>query len=370
MKERKGFVFNRDGKTYARLQFTDENGKYRDLWRKADSKTHAKEILKNLIREIDEDGVKSLDASKLTFNHLADFHEKHYLKSAEYINGRKIAGVRSLKPAKSMLKTLREAFSKRPLKSISYGEIERFKQSRLKMPVYKNKERTIEKERSISSVNRELALLRRMLNVAVREKWISENPFNAGQPLISNADEIKRDYLLTHEEEQRMLDACTGKRKHLRPILIFLADTGCRLGEALKLRWSDVNFHDAVITIQAFNTKTQRSREIAITKRNGLALIELWEQSEKDPNVLVFGFTHHVRRAFNSARKEAGLPMVRLHDYRHLHCSRLAELGFSLSAIAHQAGHTQVQTTARYVNRNRDGVRKVAMALDAFNNGI
>lgn len=367
MKERRGFVFNRDEKIYARLQFTDENGKYRDLWRKADTKTHAREILKNLIREIDEKGIKSLDTAKFTFNRLADFHEKHYLKPAEYVNGRKVAGVRSLKPAKSMLKTLRDAFGNRPLKSITYGEIERFKQTRLKTPVYKNKEKTIEKERSIASVNRELALLRKMMNIAVREKWVSENPFNAGQPLISNADETKRDYLLSRQEEKKMLDACTGKRKHLRPILIFLADTGCRLGEALKLRWRDVNFHDAVITIQAFNTKTQRSREIAITKRNGLALVELWENSEKDINELVFGFTHHVRRAFNSVRKEAGLPNVRLHDYRHLHCSRLAELGFSLSAIAHQAGHTQVQTTSRYINRNRDGVRKVVTALDEFN---
>ncbi len=77
--------------------------KDRDFWRKADSKTHAKEILENLIQEIDEKGNKSLDAAKITFNHLADFHEKHYLKPAEYVKGRKVAGARLLKPAKSML---------------------------------------------------------------------------------------------------------------------------------------------------------------------------------------------------------------------------------------------------------------------------
>ena len=49
MKMRKGLTFNRDGKIHARLQFTDENGKYRDLWHKADNKTHAREILENLI---------------------------------------------------------------------------------------------------------------------------------------------------------------------------------------------------------------------------------------------------------------------------------------------------------------------------------
>jgi hypothetical protein len=49
MKMRKGLTFNSDGRVHARLQFTDENGKYRDLWHKADNKTHAGEILEILI---------------------------------------------------------------------------------------------------------------------------------------------------------------------------------------------------------------------------------------------------------------------------------------------------------------------------------
>jgi integrase len=72
------------------------------------------------------------------------------------------------------------------------------------------------------------------------------NPFSAGQPLIRHADETKREFLLTPEEQQ-MLDACINKRKHLCPILIFFADTGFRLGEALKLRWNDINFYVVLV---------------------------------------------------------------------------------------------------------------------------
>lgn len=54
-RERKGFVFEREpGKWYARVTFLDQRGKRRDLWRKGDNKTHAKELLKQLLRDLDE----------------------------------------------------------------------------------------------------------------------------------------------------------------------------------------------------------------------------------------------------------------------------------------------------------------------------
>jgi hypothetical protein len=51
------------------------------------------------------------------------------------------------------------------------------------------------RQRSIASVNRELSLLRNMLNVAVQEGWI-RNPFGGGRPLINAADEHKRERIL------------------------------------------------------------------------------------------------------------------------------------------------------------------------------
>jgi integrase len=58
---------------------------------------------------------------------------------------------------------------------------------------------------------------------------------------------------------------------------------------------------------------------------------------------------------------------VRFHDLRHTHATRLDDLGFSLAKIANQLGHTQFQTTLRYVNRDKTAVKQVASALDLFN---
>jgi len=57
--------------------------------------------------------------------------------------------------------------------------------------------------RTIAAVNRELERLRHMLNVAQREGWIIRNPLHGGDPLISKADERKRQRILTREEETK-----------------------------------------------------------------------------------------------------------------------------------------------------------------------
>lgn len=287
--------------------------------------------------------------------------EKHYLKPAEYIDGRKVAGLRSLASVQAGFNVLLNHFGKKKLRSITHGEIRAYRAARLRAPTRTGK------QRSIASVNRELALLRRMLNIALRECWIIKNPFNAGDVLISVADERKRERILTREEEARLLAACTGRRAHLRPIIIAAIDTGCRLGELLKLRWRDVLSDEGTIIVQAFNTKTMREREVSQTVRLQQEMERLWEASPKDCNGLVFGIENNIKRAFTSARKEAGLDDVRFHDLRHTHGSRLDELGFSLAKIGAQLGHTQLQTTLRYVNRNKAGMRQVATALDSFN---
>lgn len=221
--------------------------------------------------------------------------------------------------------------------------------------------------RSIASVNRELALLRRILNVAVREGWIARNPFTAGETLISLADERKRERILTREEETRLLAACTGRRAHLKAIVVAALDTGCRQGELLKLRWRDVDLNARALVLQAFNTKTLRERGVAMTTRLYLELERLWERSSKDPDALVFGVTDNVKNSFTAARKQARLPDVRFHDLRHTAATRLVAAHISISEVERVLGHTQVNTTYRYVNANAETARRAAAALDSFN---
>jgi integrase len=364
MKSRKGYVYQEEkGIWYARFTYTDNSGKRRNVKRRANNKTHGDEILKELIREFDNGGAGQIEAAKITFNDLCDFYEKHYVTEAKYVNNRKVSGLRSVASVRGYIKVFRQHFGRQKLKDITYEHLRTYRNERLGTSTHQSK------QRSLATVNREMAYLRRLLNIAERNGWINKNPFKKGDALIHASDEVKRQRFLTHAEEQRLLAACFGFRSHLRPLVIAAIDTGCRFGELIKLRWTEVDFDSGIITIQAFNTKTMRERQVSITSRL-MNELEILQRTAKDDSDLVFGIKCEVRIGFRNACKEANLEGVRFHDLRHTHASRLDDLGFSLAKIGGQLRHTVMQTTLRYVNRDKAAILQVASALNAYNGQV
>ena len=374
-KAKSGSIRKRGKVYYARVTYVDDIGKRREKEKRANNRSHAKELIKEMLRELDDYGSQVFENGKTTFAELADFYDETYLIDPQYVDGRKIVGLRSAYDYQLRLKVLKDYFGKKRLRSITHGDIERYKIARLKTPVVtgRNTRGTEKKgnpntrQRSIATVHRELSLLRRVFNVAVRNGWMIRNPFDTGDSLIKPGDEKPRERILTRKEEERLLAACNGPRAHIRPIVIAALDTGMRQGEIFKLKWADADFDNGIITVRAFNTKTMRERQVAMTPRLIRELSTLFEHSTKDPESLVFGVTRTVKTSFNKARQAAGLADVRFHDLRHTAASRLVQSHIPLSEVGRVLGHTQPQTTYRYVNANLETARRAADALAAFN---
>ena len=354
-------VRERRGGIFARITFTDEQGKRREVELKANNRTHAKELIKEKLRELDDHGERVIDAAQMTFADLAEYYRENYLVEPEYIDGRKVAGLRSYYGLGIRLDMLKEHLGKHKIRAITHGDLKRFRALRLKTPTKHNR------ARSITTVNREMGLLRRVLNVAVHNGWILRNPFEMGDNLITPGDEKKRERIITREEEERLLVVCTDRRAHIRPIIICALDTGMRKGEILKLTRSDLDFEKRLITVRAFNTKTMRERQIAMTARLAVELEALCRKLPDDPDIPVFGISDDFKRAFNSARRVAGLSDVRFHDLRHTHATRLIGGHLPLSEVGRLLGHTQANTTYRYVNADQTTARRAAALLDDFN---
>jgi integrase len=365
VKPRTGYVYKDKltDKWYARIGYTKNNGRRSSIKRKVESKSEGRRVLRQLLATFEEGGSKAVQAEKLTFGNLCDYYAEHYMIAAQYSNGRKIAGLRSVTSVRGYVKVLREHFGRRLLKSMTYEDLRTYRAKRLKGGTHQSA------QRSIATVNRELSYLRRLLNIAVSNDWITKNPFTCGDALIHAADERQRERVLTSSECQRLVDACTGRRAHLRAIVIAGLDTGCRMREILKLRWKDVDLQEGVLTIQAFNTKTLRKRQVAITGRLDVELSKLGNESPADPQSFLFGGIMDIRRAFRRACKDAeldesGKERITFHHLRHCHAVRLDNLGFSLAKIGAQLGHVVLQTTLRYASHSdRQTVRAVGIAL-------
>lgn len=361
MKTRKGYVYKeKNGSWYARFTYTDLSGNRRNVKRKSENKTDGEQILKNLIREFDEGGVQKIAALRLDFNYLCDFYTKNYLTEAKYVNNRKISGLRSVATVRGYIAVFRGHFGRLRLSDLTYEHLRAFRSLRLATPTHQSE------QRAVATVNRELSYLRRLLNIAEQNGWISKNPFLKGDTLIHTSDEVRRERILTRDEETRLLNCCQGRRSHIRPLIIAAIDTGCRQGELFKLTWNDIDLVSGIITIRAFNTKTMRERCVSITSRLSQELQTI-AVAGGDPFQRVFGINCEVRKGFRSACVSAGLDGLRFHDLRHTHATRLDELGFSLAKIGGQLGHTVVQTTLRYVNRDITAIQQVAIELDKFN---
>jgi integrase len=376
------------GKLYARVQYIDEiTGKRKEKLRPAKNRTAARDIIKEMRRELEQGGQTSLESDKLTFNQVAEKYEKIKLIPPVFQNGIKITGKRSYKNEISMLKPLKEFFGKKIVRSIKPGDLEAYKSTRLNKPVVieqtvktpnpiKARKKIIRekikvsRQRTISSVNRELSLLRSVFVFAESEDYIFRNPFSRAQKLISSAAEVSRDRVLSRAEELLLLAACDdASREHLKPIVITALDSAMRKGELLKLVWQDIDFDLGIIIVRAMNAKTEKTRIIGMTGRVRNELERLWEISPKNINVSVFGIKSNFNRSWRSAMKAANIAGLHFHDLRHTAITRMVRAGISASEAMKVSGHTEMKTFQRYVNLTNESVTITANLLDNFNLG-
>lgn len=374
------------GRWYYRYQFTDANGKRRNVRRLATSESNAKAELRKALNKQDQQGERAIEGDRLRFAKLIEIYKQKKVFAAKYIGETKVGGLRSLAHVEMLIKTLGSYFENRLVKSITHSDVEQFKLKRLNTP------KSNDEQRTIASVNRELECLRSILNFAKREGWILYSPFERGAPLISKADENRRERILSYDEEKRLLAACdvttveyerygekiTAKispkaveRKQILKVIIIMAlDTAMRRGEIFKTTWRDVDFTNHTITIRAVNSKTARERIVGITPRLYEELQKLWNQSPKMLELSLFGLdkmNSTIKKSWATVCNLAKLNDFRFHDLRHTAVTRLIETGTPSATIMKISGHTQMTTFQRYNNPNAESVKQAALRLHKLN---
>jgi len=180
--------------------------------------------------------------------------------------------------------------------------------------------------------------------------------------------------ILSPEQMVNLLESEKGKP--LYPLWLLLLGTGLRPGEALALKWSDldgdtlrlqrvlVRNGSGAYDVAEQRAKTDQSlRAVTLSKsvlealkahrqRQVEGMLSLGERYERNDFIFAarFGWfldPNNVRNRWKSALKRAGLPAnVRLYDTRHSHATALLNAGnVNLAWVSARLGHTSVQTT-------------------------
>jgi integrase len=110
---------------------------------------------------------------------------------------------------------------------------------------------------SNSTINKEIALLRRSFNIAKRSGKISVVPLFPAKLAEKNVRKgfFERDEFLKHRD---------ALPEHLKPVTTFAYWTGCRKGEILGLTWSQVDLRQRVVRLEPGETKNDESRIIPL----------------------------------------------------------------------------------------------------------
>ena len=208
-----------------------------------------------------------------------------------------------------------------------------------------------ESEISFKSVNLEISILSNFFNFCIEKGYIDKNPYTS----VKKLNTLSRLKTLSDPDIQKLISGATNKLT--RDLITCLIYTGCRKGEALNLKWDDVDLQNNVIAIKG--TKTKYDRHIPISK----PLKELLGGIEKKDNCL-YVFNDNGRklgdfkRSFKTACKNAGLKDLHIHDLRHVFASKMVMNGTSLYITGELLGHRTTQMTKRYSHLVPDTLKK------------
>jgi integrase len=207
-------------------------------------------------------------------------------------------------------------------------------------------------------------LMRRMGNLAVKWGYLDVN-FANGIQLYHEFNQVEN--IPTDEQMAKLIHVLkTDANRAICNIVLFLLNTGCRLGEALTLQWSHLAVDEKVWTVPSKSSKSKRPRQVLLTD-SALNLLKQIDRKESDVYVFTNRKTnkHYVQifKPWNRLRKKAGLPKLRLHDLRHSFASILVNNGASLYQVSQLLGHADTRVTQRYAHLSTETLLTAANAV-------
>ena len=278
---------------------------------------------------------------------------------------------------------------------------------------------------SLGTLDSVHCLLHPTFQLAVRDEIIRKNPTDGVMKEISRESGKNRGirHALTIEQQRCFMEYIANHPiyYHWWPMFTILLGTGCRIGEALGLRWKDLDFEKRIISINhslvyyPANGSNKCVLRVSLPKTDaGIRTIPMLdivkdafemlyeEQKENGFNETeIDGMTgfifcnrfgsvpnpqtvnHTIKRIANNynadevvrAKKEHRdpiiLPNFSCHHLRHTFCTRLCENETNLKVIQSIMGHKNIETTLDIYaeateKKKQESFENLAAKLDIF----
>ena len=314
----------------------------------------AKQAERNLLLDVEENGLPSNQSDGFrdpTFEELASLWLENYkttVKPSTFEN------VRS-----KVEKMTEEHFKEMKLKKITVAYCQKI---------------VIELSKSYVLYNHYLSVINRIFKYAVLMDILDSNPFDKVIKPKSRQVQRKGNFLTKEELKEFLKLAQTATLSYFFPLVHLMSYTGLRQGEALALKWSDIDFENKKITVNKTavringkqslqSPKTKNSKRVISIDPTTISILKSWKKDqikiyfkngkhfEGDEN---FIFTnkrgdwvhiHNFIRYFKRFIADHKLKPITPHGLRHTHASLLFSAGVEPKNISDRLGHSTVQIT-------------------------
>ena len=309
---------------------------------------------------------------------------------------------------------IRDTFGRKRIAEIKYSDVLQFYYYLLN-----------QKEISLGTLDSIHCLLHPTFQLAVRDEIIRKNPTDGVMKEISRESGKNRGvrHALTVQQQRVFMEYIANHPIyfHWWPMFTILLGTGCRIGEALGLRWQDLDFENRVISINYslvyYQTRDSKKCMLRVSlpkTEAGIRTIPmldivkdafemLYEEQEENGfnETEIDGMTgfifcnrfggmpnpqtvnHTIKRILNQynadevvrAKKERREPIIlpdfSCHHLRHTFCTRLCEHETNLKVIQAIMGHKNIETTMDIYaeateEKKRESFENLAANLDIF----
>lgn len=179
-------------------------------------------------------------------------------------------------------------------------------------------------------------ILKALLNRAVREKIIYENPL---KDVVERRPRSERKFLTYADLSKLIKHDCIDEE--VKQAFLFSCFTGLRLGDMYRLTWENIKDD----TIRIVQGKTKNFVSIPLTA----PAIDLLESREKKKGVI---FHLPVKSVLSTVVRSwaasGGFPGITFHCARHTFATLALTFGASIESVSDMLGHTDIKTTRIY----------------------
>lgn len=221
--------------------------------------------------------------------------------------------------------------------------------------VYEFHHGMLEKSYAMATCNRALVLLKLLYNLGRRWKIPGAESSPCTDVSHFEANNAREFFLNVAQTQRLHLELEKSENSQLKYIVPLLLMTGARKRELLDAKWDNFDLERRIWTIPMSKSGKTRHVPLSISVLAILEELPRWKGCPYVvPNPKTLQPYTSVFRTWNTARKNAGLPEVRLHDLRHSMASNMVNSGRSIYEVAKVLGHAQIKTTARYSHLSQE----------------